>query len=125
MTSHVVLLPFPNERDEEVALKLSVKNLTEEVKVRYKGSLKNNRDVRGIEQFDWVRSLVATNASASKLKLDTETLMKKLANNCGKNLVACDQTSKEVSLVALCLTLAYVLRIRTAKYHHSTRFEKN
>jgi hypothetical protein len=38
---------------------------------------------------------------------------------------ACDQTSKEVSLVALCLTLAYVLRIRTAKYHHPTRFRKN
>lgn len=37
---------------------------------------------------------------------------------------ACDQTSKEVSLVALCLTLAYVLRIRTAKYHHPTRFRK-
>lgn len=39
-----------------------------------------------------------------------------------KNLkVACDQTSKEVSLVALCLTLANVLRIRTAKYHHIAR----
>ena len=85
MTSHVVLLPFTNEGHEEVALELSVKYLTEEVKVRHKGSLQNNRDVRGVEQLDWVRSLVATDASAGKLKLNTETLMKKLANEFGEN----------------------------------------
>lgn len=64
MTSHVVLLPFTNEGHEEVALELSVKYLTEEVKVRHKSSLEDDRDVRGVEQLNWVRSLVSTNASA-------------------------------------------------------------
>ncbi len=85
MTSHIVLLPLANEGHEEVALELSVKYLTEEVKVRHKGSLQNDRDVRGVEQLDWVRSFVATNASAGKLKLNTETLMKKLAKEVGNN----------------------------------------
>jgi len=122
VAGHVILLPLADKRDEKVTLELSVKDLTKEVQIRHEGSLKNDRDVRGVEQLNRVRCFVSTNASAGELKFNPETLLVKLANDFGKD-IACGQTSKEVSLVALCLTLAYVLRIRTAKYHHKTRFD--
>ena len=65
VTSHVVFLPFSDERNEEVSFELSVEHLTEEVKIGNERSLKNNWDVRCVKQLDGIGSLVASDASAS------------------------------------------------------------
>jgi hypothetical protein len=52
---HVVVLPLAKETDEEISLELSVKYLREEVQVRNEGGLKNDWDVRGIEELNRVR----------------------------------------------------------------------
>lgn len=46
---HVIILPFSEESNNEVALKLLVKNLGEEVKIGDERSLKNNWNVGGVE----------------------------------------------------------------------------
>ena len=74
VASHVVLLPFSNERNEEVAFELSVEHLTEEVEIGNEGSLENDWDVRSVKQLDGVGSLVASDTSASQLELNSETL---------------------------------------------------
>jgi len=65
-SSDVILTPLSNEADEVVSFILSVKDLREEVKVGDKGSLQDDRDVRGIEQLDGVRYFVTTNLSVSE-----------------------------------------------------------
>jgi len=45
MACHVILLPFSKESNEEVSLKLFVKDLREEVEVRDESSLEDNGDV--------------------------------------------------------------------------------
>jgi hypothetical protein len=67
-------LPFSDERNEEVTLELSVEHLTEEVEIGNEGSLENDWDVRCVKQLDGVWSLVASDTSASKLELNSETL---------------------------------------------------
>ena len=74
VTSHIVLLPFSDERNEEVTLELSVEHLTEEVEIGNEGSLENDWDIRCVKQLNGVGSLVASDTSASKLKLNSETL---------------------------------------------------
>ena len=63
MASHVVLLPLADERDKEVTFELAVKHLTQEVQVWNKGSLEDDGDVGGVEQFDRVGRVLATVAS--------------------------------------------------------------
>lgn len=74
VTLHVILLPLAKEANEKVALELAVKHLREEVQVGDEGCLQNDRDVRSIEQLDWVRSLVATNTFGGNSQFDAETL---------------------------------------------------
>ena len=59
VTSEVILLPLAKEADEVVASKLAVKNLREEIEVRHESSLKNDWNIRGVEQLNWVRLLVS------------------------------------------------------------------
>ena len=63
VASHVVLLPLSEERHEEVTLKLAVEHLTEEVEVGNESCLQDDWDVRSVEKFDRVLSLVATDTS--------------------------------------------------------------
>lgn len=74
MALHVVFLPFSEERDEDVALELAVKNLREEVQVGDEGRLQNYGDIAGVEQLNGVRSFVATNSAGSNSQFDAETL---------------------------------------------------
>jgi len=45
MSCHVIFLPFSEKPDNEVALKLLVKNLREEIEIRNECSLEDNRNV--------------------------------------------------------------------------------
>jgi len=74
MALHVVFLPFSEERDEDVALELAVKNLREEVQVGDEGRLQNDGDVAGVEQLNGVRSFVATNSAGGDSQFNAETL---------------------------------------------------
>ena len=71
---HVVLLPFSEEGDEEVALEFAMENLREEVQVRDEGGLQDNGDVRSVEQLDRVRSLVATHSAGGDSQFNAEAL---------------------------------------------------
>ena len=74
VASHVIVLPLSNEANEEVALELSVENLGKEVEVGDEGSLEDDRDVGGVEQFDWVWIALSAGAFALKLKFNSEAL---------------------------------------------------
>lgn len=74
MTSHIIVLPFAKESNENVSSELSSQNLCEEVDVGNESSLKDDWDVRSIEQFDWVWLLETSHFLAAQLKLYSETL---------------------------------------------------
>ena len=54
VSSHVIILPFSEKRNDEVSSELSGEDLGEEVNVGNEGALENDWDVRGVEQLDWV-----------------------------------------------------------------------
>ena len=54
VSSHIIVLPLPEERHNEVAYELSSQNLGEEVNVRHEGTLQDDWDVGSIEQLNWV-----------------------------------------------------------------------
>ena len=60
VTGHVVVLPFSEQADDEVAAEALRQDLCEEVHIADEGSLKNNRNVRGVEELDGERLLDAT-----------------------------------------------------------------
>ena len=74
MTSHVVLLPLSEQLGEEVALELAVEYLREEVKVAHEGRLQNDWDVRGVEELDRVRLLIASDLPVVQHDLNSEAL---------------------------------------------------
>ena len=53
VTGHVIVLPLTQKADQEVSSESLGEDLSEEVDVADEGSLQNNWDVRGVEQFDW------------------------------------------------------------------------
>ena len=119
VASHVILLPLSEERHEEVTLELSVEHLTEEVEVGDESCLQNDWDVRSVEKFDRVLSLVATDTSRRQLKFNSESLHKWVSDHILRflGLLVCGQSSKEVSLVARCeLTLAIVPANKNGKF---------
>lgn len=74
MPSHVVVLPFSKEADDEVASELSSENLGEEVNILDESSLKNDWDVGGVEQLDWVWLSEASHLSAAQAEFNSEAL---------------------------------------------------
>jgi len=48
--------------------------LWEEVQVWDEGGLKDDRDVTGVEEFDWIRNFVASNSSVTESQFNSETL---------------------------------------------------
>ena len=54
MSSHVIILPFSKESNNEVALELSSQDLGEEIDIAHKGGLKDDWNVGGVEKLDWV-----------------------------------------------------------------------
>jgi len=48
--------------------------LWEEVQVWDEGGLKDDRDVAGVEEFDWIRNFVASNSSVTESQFNSETL---------------------------------------------------
>jgi hypothetical protein len=74
MTSHVVILPFSKERNDEVSSELSSKNLSEEVNVRHESSLQNNWNVGSVEQLDWVWLSESSHFLAAQRELNSESL---------------------------------------------------
>merc|ERR1719183_1311667 len=74
MTSHVVILPFSKERNDEVSSELSSKNLGEEVNVRHESSLQNNWNVGSVEQLDWVWLSESSHFLAAQRELNSESL---------------------------------------------------
>jgi len=67
-------LPFSNEGDEEVALKLTVKHLTEEVQVGDECGLQDDWNVRGVEKLNRIRSFVTSNTLTFKFKFNSKAL---------------------------------------------------
>lgn len=74
MSSHVVVLPFSKEANNEVSSELSGKDLSEEVDIGDECSLQDDWDVRSVEQLDWVWLLEASHLSAAQAEFNTETL---------------------------------------------------
>ena len=74
MSSHINFLPLSKEIDEEVSLKLFVKDLREEVEVGDQRSLQDDGDVGRVEQLDGVRLLVALHLPRRHCDLNTEAL---------------------------------------------------
>jgi len=66
--------PFSKESYEVVTLVLSVEHCGEEVEVGDKGTLENDGDVRGVEELDGVRYLVASHLSVAQSKFNAESL---------------------------------------------------
>ena len=70
----IVVRPLANETDKVVALVFSVEDLRKEVEVAHEGRLKNDGDVRSIEQFDGIRHFVTTDLSVAESQFDAEAL---------------------------------------------------
>ena len=64
MTSHIIVLPFSKESNENVSSELSSQNLCEEVDVGNESSLEDDWDVGSIEQLDWVWLFESSHLSA-------------------------------------------------------------
>lgn len=54
VSSHVIILPFSKESNNEVTSELSSENLGEEVDVLDESTLENDWDVGSVEQLDWI-----------------------------------------------------------------------
>ena len=54
MTSHIIVLPFSEERHDEVTSELSSQDLGEEINVGNESCLQNDWDVGSVEQLDWI-----------------------------------------------------------------------
>ena len=54
MSSHVVVLPFSKEGDDEVSSKLSSQDLGEEVDVGNESTLEDDGDVGSVKELDGV-----------------------------------------------------------------------
>ena len=74
MALHVILLPLSNEANEEVSSELAMKDLREEVEVRYEGCLQDDRDIGGVEQLDRVGVSLSSDALILQMKLHSEAL---------------------------------------------------
>lgn len=61
---HVILLPLAQKTDDEVAFEFFVQNLREEVKIRDKCGLQNDRNVGSVEKLNGVWLLITFHLSA-------------------------------------------------------------
>jgi len=74
MSSHVVVLPFSKESDDEVASELSSKNLGKEVDVGDESGLEDDWNIGSIEQLDWVWLSETSHLSAAQAEFNSEAL---------------------------------------------------
>jgi len=74
MASHIIVLPLTKETNKNVSSELSSQNLSEEVDVGNKSSLKDDWNVGGVEQLDWVWLLETSHLSAGQAELNSESL---------------------------------------------------
>jgi hypothetical protein len=74
MSSHIIVLPLAKETNENIASELSGENLGEEVNVGDEGCLKDNWNVGGVEQLDWIWLLETSHLSTGETELNSETL---------------------------------------------------
>ena len=74
MSSHVIILPFSEESNNEVASELSSQDLGEEIDVAHEGSLEDDWDVGGVEKLDWIWLSETSHFLAAQGKLDSEAL---------------------------------------------------
>lgn len=86
------LLPGSDEGDNRICREPSVDELTDEIKLRDEGGLKNDGDVAGVEELDGVRSSGTTLVLVLNGEIDTESLEE---DNDGEN----DDGSQEVGNV--------------------------
>lgn len=74
MTLQIVLSPLANETYEEVALKLAVEHLGEEVQVGDESGLQDDWDVGGVEQLDGVWVSLTSLSLALQCQFNAEAL---------------------------------------------------
>lgn len=74
-----VVSPDAQQVDQEVAGELGGQHLRDDVQVRNQSRLQDDRDVRGVEQLDWVGRGLSTVASRLDGKVDAEALEYDLA----------------------------------------------
>ena len=79
-------LPFAQKSDRQVATKLLVQQLRDEVQVGHKCRLKDDGHVGCVEQLDWVRALCASPLSTSYWQIYSETLQNKKSSLNGVHL---------------------------------------
>jgi len=73
-TSHFDILPLSNKLDKEVSLESFMEHLREEIEIRNKGSLQDNRDIRSVEQFNRVGSSVTSDFHVFDGEFNSESL---------------------------------------------------
>ena len=64
MASHIVVLPFTQETNDEISSELTSEDLSEEVDIRNESGLQNNWNVGSVEKLDWVWLLESSHFSA-------------------------------------------------------------
>ena len=72
--SHFQILPLSEQLDEEVSSETFVEHLGEEIEVGHQGGLKDDGDVRGVEQFDGVGSVMSANFGVLHCQINSEAL---------------------------------------------------
>ena len=68
------ILPLSEKADQDIGRSTVVQKLGDEVQVRHKGSLKDDRHVRSVEKLDGVVSLLSTVLLVLDRKIDTPSL---------------------------------------------------
>ena len=74
MTSHVIILPLSEKRNNKVTSEFSSQDLGEEVNVGNESCLQNNWNVGSVEQLDWIWLSETSHLSGTETELNTETL---------------------------------------------------
>ena len=74
MSGHVIILPFSEESNNEVASELSSQDLGEEIDVAHEGSLEDDWNVGGVEKLDWIWLSETSHLLGTKTELNTESL---------------------------------------------------
>ena len=67
-------MPLSEQLDEEVSSEAFVEHLGEEIEVGHQGGLKDDGDVRGVEQFDGVGSVMSANFGILHSQINSEAL---------------------------------------------------
>ena len=98
VTSHVIVLPFSKETNDEIASELSCQDLGEEIDVRDESTLEDDWNIGCVEKLDWIWLSETSHLSATQTKFNSETLE---VDNYHSYDYGCDQVAKIWSVLSV------------------------